>query len=49
MDAVDILGAAPRSEFKPRTRPPAKDDGVKALKGLNREVYQLTGVSPGES
>ncbi|EKX44313.1 hypothetical protein GUITHDRAFT_139856 [Guillardia theta CCMP2712] len=46
MDAVDILGAAPRSEFKPRTRPPAKDDGVKALKGLSREVYQLTGVSP---
>eukprot|EP00960_Hanusia_phi_P063639 765524-Hanusia_phi.AAC.3 len=46
MDAVDILGAAPRSEFKPRTRPPTKDDGVKALKGLNREVYQLTGLSP---
>ncbi len=48
MDAADILGAAPRSEFRPRVRPvPKENEVVKGLKGLNREVFQLTGGNPG--
>ena len=45
MDAVDILGAGPRSEFRARSRPattPQEKDAAK-LKGLKREVYHLTG------
>lgn len=43
MDAAEILGAAPRAEFKVRTRPLEGDPKAKGLKGLNREVYALTG------
>ena len=43
MDAAEILGAAPRAEFKVRTRPLEGDSKAKGLKGLNREVYALTG------
>lgn len=45
MDAADILGAAPRSEFRARSRPatiPQEKDAAR-LKGLKREVYHLTG------
>ena len=47
MDAADILGAAPRSEFKVRTRPSDVEQKAKGLKGLNREVYALTGSTEG--
>ena len=45
MDAADILGAAPRSEFRARVRPAStpQDKDVAKLKGLKREVYHLTG------
>lgn len=43
MDAADILGAAPRSDVKVRTRPSDVDSKAKGLKGLSREVYALTG------
>lgn len=42
MDAADILGAPSRSTFQPRSRP-VSESASKGLKGLNREVFALTG------
>jgi DNA methyltransferase 1-associated protein 1 len=50
MDAVDILGVAPRSEFRPRQRErPPQDTSAIKLKGLQREVFHLTGRSHDEA
>jgi hypothetical protein len=48
MDAADILGAPSRANFKPRSRlqPSESTPAGKGLKGLNREVYALTGGAP---
>lgn len=45
MDAADILGAAPRSEFRARVRhsQAAYDVAGNKLKGLKKEVFDLTG------
>mmetsp|Transcript_40648 Transcript_40648/g.63487 ORF Transcript_40648/g.63487 Transcript_40648/m.63487 type:complete len:375 (-) Transcript_40648:42-1166(-) len=43
MDAADILGAQPRGE-RPRPKSDKKvEDAGKGLKGLSREVFELTG------
>ena len=49
MDAADILGAAPRTEFRARVRHShaAQDVAGNKLTGLKKEVFDLTGKDVG--